>query len=375
MRLRKPRHFVGLALGAGAAAVIAVLLIAWSGVYNIAASRGHWAIIEWFLAFGMRNSVELRSSLIEVPRLDDPDLYTLGAAHFHYGCAWCHGAPGNPTNPIARHMLPPPPDLARAAQQWTDEELFWIVKHGVKYTGMPAWISQRRDDEVWAVVAFLKQLPALDGNSYSAMALGGLQVAPQSGRELASENAWPAAVNACGRCHGVENQRPGSSLVPVLHGQPPEFLIAALNAFARGERESGMMQPIAAELGANAIDRLARFYSGLVAPPAANHGVHDPARVSDGQALAVEGLTSARIPPCNTCHGADALASYPRLAGQNAAYVKGRLQRWKSGMQSSSPAESIMAPIAQLLSDAQIDAVAAYYASLPAIQPSERGRR
>jgi cytochrome c553 len=376
MRSGIVRGIIGLAFAAIVAATVGLLLFAWSGTYNIAASRGHWAVIEWFLTFGMRNSVELRANFVEAPpQLDSPDLYTLGAAHFHDGCAYCHGAPGQSINPIAQHMLPPPPDLTPAAKQWKDRELFWIVKHGIKYTGMPAWISQRRDDEIWAVVAFLKRLPELDADGYRELALGGLKVAPQRGRDLATEDAWPAAVNACARCHGAEGRPPASKLVPVLHGQPREFLTAALNAFARGERESGMMQPIAAELNADTIERLAHFYSGLTARPAPASDAHDQARMSEARALATDGLTSARIPACNGCHGGDALASYPRLAGQSAAYMAGRLRRWKQGLASDTPAELIMAPIAQLLTEEQIDAVAAYFANLPAVESGQRGRR
>ena len=67
-------------------------LLAWSGLYSIAASRGHWAVVEWFLTFGMRNSVETHALGIVPPPLDSTDLSTLGGAHFHSGCAYCHGA-------------------------------------------------------------------------------------------------------------------------------------------------------------------------------------------------------------------------------------------------------------------------------------------
>jgi cytochrome c553 len=378
MRISRPRWIIGFALAGVAAVLAGLLLFAWSGAYNIAASRGHWAIIEWFLAFGMRNSVELRSNFIEaeVPPLDNPDLYTLGAGHFHGGCAYCHGAPGSPINPVARHMLPPPPDLSRAAEQWQDRELFWIVKHGIKYTGMPAWVSQRRDDEVWAVVAFLKRLPRLDAAVYRELALGGLRVAPQSARDLATEDAWPSAVNACGRCHGSEGRWPSSNLVPLLHGQPHEFLVTALNAYASGQRESGIMQPPAAELDADAIDRLARYYSGLSAPSASERGATvDPEHDGQGRVLANEGAPDQRIPACNACHGNDALASYPRLAGQNAAYMAGRLRRWKGEFPPGSPTDSIMAPIARLLNDQQIDAVTSYFANLPTVRSEQGSQR
>jgi cytochrome c553 len=359
------RYLVGALLVVVAAAAATLLLVAWSGIYSVAASRGHWAIVEWFLTFGMRNSVETHALAIDTPALDSPDLYRLGAGHFHSGCAYCHGAPGIPINPIARSMLPPPPDLSDATRQWIDRELFWIIKHGIKYTGMPAWASQQRDDEVWAVVAFLKQLPALDAHAYRNMALGGLPVAPQSGRELATAEATADAASACARCHGADERRPASGLVPILHGQPIEFLAAALRAFASGQRESGIMQPIANDLTHEAMRRVADYYSRLPAPPLPQTTpTADPAALERGRMLADGGDASAKIPQCSTCHDARALEIYPRLAGQHPAYMAGRLRRWKSGIVASTDTEAIMAPIARLLSDRQIDDVTSYFASL-----------
>jgi cytochrome c553 len=350
----------------------AVLLLAWSGAYNIAASRGHWPIVEWFLSFGMRNSVEVRASFIEPPPLDDPNLYMLGAAHFHAGCAYCHGAPGTPISPVAQRMLPPPPDLSGVTKPWKDRELFWIVKHGIKYTGMPAWVSQHRDDEVWALVAFLKRLPDMDAQAYRALAMGSVRITPQTGREIATAEATTEAVSACARCHGAEGRRPASNLVPILHGQPSEFLAAALQAFASGNRESGIMQPVATDLTPEAVLRVAEFYSGLAPPLAPTVPPGADVVLESGRRLAVEGLPEARIPPCLTCHGGDALATYPRLAGQHAGYMMGRLQRWKSGEASNTEAAAIMAPIAQLLNEQQIEAVSSYFASLPTAASAQR---
>src|SRR5690606_35032220 len=137
------------------------LLVAWSGVYNIAASKGHWAITRAFLSFGMRNSIEFHAAATKAPALDHIALVQRGAGHYQGGCAPCHGAPGEPPSPITRDMLPEPPVLAGVVPQWKPRELFWIVKHGLKYTGMPAWPAPKRDDEVWAVVAFLNRLPDL----------------------------------------------------------------------------------------------------------------------------------------------------------------------------------------------------------------------
>jgi cytochrome c553 len=343
---------LGLGLGA--------LLTAWSGVYNIAASRGHWAITEWFLEFGMRNSVKSRADGIEAPQLDRPDLYVLGAGHFHSGCAPCHGAPGLRPGLPAQHALPPAPDLTHLKQEWSDGELFWIVKHGIKYTAMPAWASQDRDDEVWAVVAFLKRLQRLDAQGYRELALGAAEPPPPSGQDIALVGSWRDAVGACSRCHGAEGRRPPSNLVPVLHGQPAEFLAAALQSYSKGIRPSGIMQPVASELTSAAIEKLARYYSGL-SVPAPRAAKPDASR---GGALVNDGDPAARIPACLPCHGETALRTFPRLAGQNAAYMANRLRRWKDGERSHTGTDSIMAPIARLLSNQQIDEAAAYLAGL-----------
>jgi cytochrome c553 len=362
---------LGVIAATVAALAVGLFLFAWSGIYNIAASRGHWAIVEWFLQFGMNNSVELHARGIEAPPLDNPDLYVLGAAHFHRGCALCHGAPGVPADPTAQGALPPPPNLAHVSKEWKDRELFWIVKHGIKYTGMPAWIAQQRDDEVWAVVAFLKRLPRLDVKSYRELALSGLETAPQSGRDIVASGASADAVGACARCHGIDQRRPASQLTPLLHGQSAEFLAGTLRAYAQGTRRSGIMEPIAAELKPDSIAKLAAYYSRLDIPPPVN----PPAIAERGRSLATQGDPNARIPACVTCHSAGALPTFPRLAGQNAAYMANRLRLWKAGVVSPTDLEAIMAPIARRLSEQQIEEVSAYFAAIPSQSKSGVAKR
>jgi cytochrome c553 len=366
MPLLSPRIRLALrvvVLAAGALAVF-LFLFAWSGLYSIAASRGHWAVVEWFLTFGMRNSVKTHALGIEVPPLDGIDLVTLGAGHFHGGCAFCHGAPGLPRNPVALSMLPPPPNLQTSMRPWHDRELFWIVRHGIKYTGMPAWPADRRDDEVWAVAAFLRRLPGLDAGGYRALAFGGLHVPAQSGTDLATRST-DEAVGACARCHGAGARGPASRLVPILHGQPAEFLKRALDSYAAGRRASGIMQPPASDLAPGEAHRVADYYAGL-RPPARPSPASDTPAVERGRALAERGDPDRRIPACRNCHDAAALPIYPRLAGQHQAYMANRLRLWKNGLPPGTDTETIMAPIGRLLDARQIEDVTAYFASLAA---------
>ena len=355
---------VGIAAAGVAGLALAALLVAWSGIYSVAASSGHWAIVERFLEFGMRNSVRTHAMPIEVPPLDSPDLVRLGAGHFHSGCAYCHGAPGMPVNPVASRMLPPPPPLSDAAESWRTRELFWIVKHGIKYTGMPAWVAQQRDDEVWAVVAFLRRLPHLTPEQYRELALDRVEIPPKSGPELATAESDPEASGACARCHGAGAIGPASRLVPVLHGQKAEYLTAALQAYATGNRSSGIMQPLASDLDAESIAKLARYYAGLAAPRPRAQADADLASLERGRLLATVGAPPGRVPACNACHGEAGFATFPRLDGQHAPYLQRQLELWRRGLNAGTDNGAIMAPIAARLTDAQIRDVSAYYASL-----------
>jgi cytochrome c553 len=353
-RLRSVPLLARLSLASLAVIVAGGFLFAWSGVYSVAASRGHFAVVEFVLAFIMRNSVETHAySISPPPQLSNPDLEILGAGHFHRGCAPCHGAPGQRLNATAKSMLPPPPDLSNTADQWKDRELFWIVKHGIKYTGMPAWATQHRDDEVWALVAFLKTLPTLDVRGYARLAFGADTEPPLQEQTL---------IMGCAFCHGDATRVPRSGLVPTLHGQPAAFLQSALSAYANGRRHSGIMQPIATDLSDGAIAALARHYAGLVPPRRSAPSAPDPS-IEHGQKVANEGKPTEGIPPCLSCHGAEALDTFPRLAGQSAEYMTKRLRNLRAGIDGNSETAAIMIPIARLMSDREIEDVSAYFSA------------
>lgn len=132
----------------------------YSGLYDIAASEPHWGITRWAMETIRMRSIKAHAAGIAAPPgLDDPARIAMGTEHFSMHCAVCHGAPGVPRGEIAEGLYPSPPNLAAAAKLYSDAELFWIIKHGIKMTGMPGW-SDHSDDELWATVAFLKKLQA-----------------------------------------------------------------------------------------------------------------------------------------------------------------------------------------------------------------------
>jgi cytochrome c553 len=134
---------------------------------------------------------------------------------------------------------------------------------------MPAWPSQQRDDEAWAVVAFLRRMPSLGVAEYRRLARG--EVAPLP--NLVEPLDTPGAVTeSCARCHGMDGLGRGLGASPKLAGQRLVYLFESMRAYTRGERHSGIMEPIAAGLGAEGARKLADYYAALPRPAPATGG-------------------------------------------------------------------------------------------------------
>jgi mono/diheme cytochrome c family protein len=154
-----------------AAAILAGVGFIYAGAYDIAATDAHWGITRWVMETARVRSIRVHATGVAVPAgLDAPANLPIGVAHYAEHCAVCHGAPGVPKGDVAQGMYPQPPELALAAQQYSDAELFWIVKHGIKMTGMPAW-ADHGDAELWATVAFVKKLPSMSEAAYAKLVM------------------------------------------------------------------------------------------------------------------------------------------------------------------------------------------------------------
>lgn len=149
--------------------VVVLLLFIYSGIYNVAATEPHTGFIYWVFNTTMKNSVQSRADQVEVPPLSDPSLMKKGFMHYRETCVTCHGAPGVKPSGIGKGLMPEPPDLAKSAENWTPAELYWIIKHGIKMTGMPEWGSAHKEEDLWALAAFVKRLPELSPEQYQTM--------------------------------------------------------------------------------------------------------------------------------------------------------------------------------------------------------------
>jgi mono/diheme cytochrome c family protein len=154
--------FVGSILISMLLGVLAgISLVVYSGFFNIAADVPHSRLVHQLLETVRDRSIAVRAKGVAAPEtLDDPKRIARGAGQYDEMCAGCHLAPGMKRTEISRGLYPRAPDLRRESRD-TPEEDFWVVKHGIKMTGMPAWGVTHDDDLLWDVVAFLRRLPDL----------------------------------------------------------------------------------------------------------------------------------------------------------------------------------------------------------------------
>jgi mono/diheme cytochrome c family protein len=151
----------------GLAAAVAGTVVMRAGWYDIGATAQHLQPVYSLLELGMRYSVRNHSSEVKVPPLGAPQQVQRGAQVFNAQCAQCHGGPGFAQAKIGQSMQPLPGPLVDASARWQPRELYWITKHGIKMSGMPAWQFHLSEDELWAVVAFMGVLPTLSARDYA----------------------------------------------------------------------------------------------------------------------------------------------------------------------------------------------------------------
>lgn len=171
-RIRK-RVLIRLALGLVgvviAMAVGAVMFIFW-GVYNVSALQQHTEPVYTVLTTALDRSISQRAEEIDVPSLDNPAMAQQGLIYYRDKCVQCHGAPGVARQDVGKGMTPVPPNLAHTASNRTPAEIFWAIKHGIKMTGMPSWQFIFTDEEIWEIVAFMRQMSKLSPVEYQAIA-------------------------------------------------------------------------------------------------------------------------------------------------------------------------------------------------------------
>lgn len=184
---------------------------------------------------------------------------------------------------------------------------------------------------------------------------------------IVSQQELKAKTDYCKTCHGLSGQGfRGSYPMPRLAGQQPEYLENQLQAFIERRRTNPVMFNVAHVLSPPMLKALATQFKELNPKPLGG----GPKELADaGRKIYEEGVPTAEVPPCASCHGPDAKGTdaFPRLAGQLHDYIYRKLTNWEKerGQDKANPDTSaIMQPIAHNLSEVQIKAVAAYLSYL-----------
>jgi len=157
-------------VGVGVAAVLAILAIGGglfieSGFYDIGADVHHTKMVLAIIEQLRERSIGVRARTIEVHKVTDPARIAAGAQHYAALCAGCHLAPGVTKSDIRPGLYPHPPNLAQ--EDINDaQRAFWIIKHGIKMSAMPAWGKTLNDAAIWDIVSFVRQMPTMTPETY-----------------------------------------------------------------------------------------------------------------------------------------------------------------------------------------------------------------
>ena len=100
-----------------------------------------------------------------------PDVIAAGRAHFADHCAQCHANDGSGNTEMGQGLFPRAPDMATVSQELTDGELFYVIEHGIRFTGMPAWGTgtPAGEEASWHLVHFIRHLPQITNSEIEEM--------------------------------------------------------------------------------------------------------------------------------------------------------------------------------------------------------------
>jgi cytochrome c553 len=196
------------------------------------------------------------------------------------------------------------------------------------------------------------------------LALSGA-ILPAQAQEIKGDAARGAKLNAtCIGCHGIpgyQSSFPEVHRVPAIAGQNAKYIVAALEAYKRGERKHGSMRAIAGSLTEQDMADLAAFYAAQGGAQAASAAV--PAPPADVAALLAKGA-------CASCHGENYNkpidGAYPKIAGQYPDYLFSALKSYKvEGNPQVGRGNAIMSAQVKQFSNKELKAIANYLGSLP----------
>jgi mono/diheme cytochrome c family protein len=167
--MRVPRMAATILLACAVVSIGAALLpfaFVKSGLFDVGAASPHTKLTEWLTHETMIHSVRRHARAIEAPPSFSRAQVLGGFCTYESHCVACHGASAVPRDRWVSGLEPQPPYLLDSSQQFTSAQLFWIVSHGIKMTGMPSWRGTLTDDQIWDAVALLQAMPKMPPQTY-----------------------------------------------------------------------------------------------------------------------------------------------------------------------------------------------------------------
>jgi cytochrome c553 len=135
------------------------------GVYDIGADDHHTKLTLGLIGSLRDRSIDVRSRSLELRYVDAPERITAGAKRYDSLCAGCHLAPGEAKSLVRIGLYPHPPNLAQ--EEVSDgRRAFWVVKHGIKMSAMPAWGKTLDDAAIWDILSFIRKMPDMSADQY-----------------------------------------------------------------------------------------------------------------------------------------------------------------------------------------------------------------
>ncbi len=173
--------------------VLVILIIAgvliWNQIRAGVSCHDNPTAMEKTLALTMRGlAIPAEAKALPNPLKPEAEAIAAGGAHWADHCAVCHGNDGKGRTEMGRGLYPKPPDMSRErTQSLTDGELAWIIRNGVRLTGMPAWgePGSPPGEEDWQLVLFIRHLPAITPDELARME----QLNPASPQDLEERKA------------------------------------------------------------------------------------------------------------------------------------------------------------------------------------------
>ena len=201
------KKLIALSIAALSLGLVGAAAFVYSGVFNFAADEPHSPLVYKTIETMRERSIGARLDGITVPRLDDPQLLLAGGADYNDMCAGCHSKPGRGATELAEGLYPQPPNLAAAAEDHghgdgnghgdatrTAARQFWIIKHGIKGSGMAAFGKTHDDARIWAMVAFLQKLPSLNADQYQILTAREVNAEAAEGHEAHAASVPAASI-------------------------------------------------------------------------------------------------------------------------------------------------------------------------------------